>query len=707
MNLVKIMGQQDTPENSPEKSINTGAGIKNELTSQAAGALSIDQVLDEPQISPAEQRAQEVIEWAEGIYDGFEELPETNPVKAKKQGRRDAKFIDKAFEKFAEDEEKSNLIDNPDALARSLEVWSMWSEEYEGRGEEFVELVNERLYEYGRRNWREIGKETLAGLAQELAYSPLAEEGLQSVLKGYFEGPTQLLDQQHTHIQMALSAQHVLNDQKAIDKIAQIICFDTAIMPYGDDMHNTVQGDVANHAYFVQEGKNAGDLNRIREGLAGISSHGREIATSVYESSKDKLDQKHFTAFMNTYGIRDRNLASKLLDERDFLRIKGFINPANFREKLPEIEAAFKDDELAQKVVVEWYKAVALQPSLYMTEYHLTYGNRWTEANWKRKEVQELGKIEQVISIPTEDNFQFDIYLPDGDMHLIEADIESALEQYRVKIQQMKEADEEDYLCLVNAKTNPDYEGTYDVEFEISLGGRNIIACIHIQCELDSLSEHDLNKLMLSGVPDIEGEGFASAAEIWERVQNAEEERYVSKRGFKVDFISEDMLEAGLRSISFKQDPKRLQQLIAALDFKGESINYKLDRHGNLDLEGKQIYSSKLVDLIHRRTLAVLEHYMGREVLEAEGETTLGPGETGTIARPARVVFLPEGHNFSEEARMHYLLQQGKDLKVRSEERRLYNSRSRDRNSTYRQATEVDDPNLDPIEIKIDNPAII
>ncbi len=704
------MEEQNNPESNPER-IKSGAGEKpaEDLAGHTIGSLSIQQALHdtEPGLSANEVELQAVVEWAETVYDEFDALPETNPVKAKKEKRRDERFIDRALAQFSETQEQNHLIDNPRALARSLELWTMWSEEYEGRGEEFVSLVNSRLYEHSRRNWNNMSKPTLAGLAQELAHSPLAKDGLESTLKGYFEGPGQIKDRQHANLQMCLSAQHVLNDQKAIDKITEIVCFKTDVMPYSGVMHDVVQGDVANYAYFVEEGKNAGDLNRIREGLAGISSFGRKIAREVYEGgSKDKLNKRHANAFMKTYGLTDWELASKLLDERDFLRIKEHSSPAKFRMRQDDIEAIFKDD-LSRKIVFEWYKEVSLSPSPYLMEYNQTFGNRWTEENWKRKEVQEFGVIEQIISIPTEDGFQFDIYLPEGDMHLSEDDIEAALAQYRTKIQSMKDADEDDYTHLKQAKTDPDYEGSYDIEFEITIAGREIAASVHTQCELDSLSEHDLNKLMLANIPDLSGEDFISADTIWQRMHRAEEERYVSKRGFKVDFKSEDLLQAGLESITFKQDPQNLQQLLASLDFKGQPIEYRLDEFGNLDLEGRQLYSSKLIGVIHRRTLAVLEHYMSKDVLETEEGKTISSGEAGTITRPASVVFLPEGSNFSESARQRYMLEQGKDLMVRSEERKLNNPRAKGRNSTYRRATEVDDSNLEPIKLVVNNPAIV
>jgi hypothetical protein len=311
----------------------------------------------------------------------------------------------------------------------------------------------------------------------------------------------------------------------------------------------------------------------------------------------------------------------------------------------------------------------------YYQEFMLAFGSRSSIDGLASKAERGYDYVvDDIITLPLDQDNAVDIFIPKG-TNITVADLKDLLGKLRTVIAQVDQELEDELFAQTSV---------YFVHHE----GKAIMITLRMLCEVDKLSEHGLNQLIYEDVPDLEGSDFSNAAEI-----------------FKVDFKSQHVRLSGMEGISFKQDPEDVSSLIVKLNYRGQQIAYKIDGYGNLDLEGRRLYSEKVRDAIHRRTLAVLEHYVTRPVLETS-EGTIKANETGTTARIASVVYLERGKNFSQQARGFYLEQRGKDLAVKSELRKL-SPRAQGRNSTFRRATEVDDPSLEPLKIYITDPIIV
>lgn len=651
--------------------------------------------------------ASQAIKWASDILDNFLQLPSSRPVKQKKVDVRDGNFVRKHLEHvYIEGKANGSILLQPDLLAQSLESWTVAAEEQGGRTSRFLEITIYELGEMAKRQWKDMTKENLAGVMQGWTHAEFAADAFQYIVKKHFEGPGKLEDMLTAYLDLSLSTQYVLDDQPTIDRIADTLYYRTNVIPRGGQ----IQQAIYNCTYRVDNlelCKLANDVDKVSAGVSLIASGDRDTYIQDFYTGaiawESAANIRSF-AEANKLGV---SAATKLLEDRRealkfFLVEQAAFDPVDLKNKLSQ---TFGEE------ITEWVWQAAFVSSQALAEYVRTFGARamskvmceaFMDGNEQNPELPGSYKVSDVLSIPMHNDLMLDILIPE--------DWEHNPDELAVLLQEVNNlVGAQGYVDAEERLTNEEYGIRQALGYSrlltnnLQLGEHRVVCAARFSCDLDRLQEHALNKLMWEDIQSIPVEQLGSNEAIAERIRQ-NQRRFVSKRGFKVEFHSDDLLQCGLQRIIFKKDPDFPRTLNVGVIYRDQPINFKLNEQLRIELEGRKLHSERLKETIEQRALAILEDYMTREALESS-EGTISGAETGTTTRISHLAYLPQGHNFSKDAWEHCRSEQGADLRALSLRRKLVDSEGR--NSTYRRATEYDDPNAEPLEIYIKNSRIV
>lgn len=640
----------------------------------------------------------ETILWATTFHDTFAELPWQNKS-ARKLNRQDGQFVRRGLRRHEDGQVGESIFERPDELATALETWAGLARDNDGRSSRFLELITEELHDYAKNNWRDISRPTLAGHIQGLAHAGLATNSLERILSGYFEGPDTELEQLQAYWEFCMSVESILEDGRAVDKLAEIICFTgNPVLPTETTFHQNVS--TAYSRFVDEETTHLGhEISSLMASIVQISSQPHSLVEiwgeDTFRMSPDEMYQDTIDKIRQRHGLS--------VEEAE----RWYSTRARIRDRINTIGTSSLDDlretvrEAHGEEALKWMDEVYLGPSRYTAEYFnaVAFRTRRDALIKVLEQDSRIRKVKDVFSIPVNDQHVVDVYLAqtfegsETDMGLVGRTLDVEVQKFLADIP-------EGLRGPFDGRASQ-YAEQRHYEFEVD--GQVVSFTFRRSCKLDQLQEHELNQLMWQVIPDIEDEAYQSATEIADRIKQYER-RFVSQRGFSVGFKSVDMVSQGFESITFKQDPQQAGALAVTLMCNGQSYRYRINSRKQLDLEGRQLRGTKLRDRIERRTLAILEDYATREAHETS-EGSIAGAETGTRTRIPTIAYLPVGHKFSQEAWEHYRVEQGGDLRVKS---MLMQERDpQRRNATYRRATEVDDPNIEPLEIYIQNPQIV
>lgn len=679
--------------------------IEESQTPHAENKVPNNTETDVKQYENGHSEESKAIKWASDTLDEFLKLPSTRPVKQKKADSRDRNFVRKHLENTRIDDENiGSILRHPDLLAQSLESWAVAAQEKGGRSSRFYEVAVRELGEIAKQQWRDTSKKELAGIMRGWTHAEFAEDAFEHIAKKHFEGPGKLTDQLHAYLDLALAIQYVLDDQPTIDKISDTLYYRTNAIPRGGH----IQQAVINSTYRVDDlelCRLGNDIDKISAGVSLIASGDRSAYKHDYYSGVPEGDM---TAIILSFAkANDISIiaATRILDDRRqalkaFLEEQEAFDPRKLKEVLT--------DEFGEEVA-NWVWQAAYVTSPARAEYVRTFGARamsnvMREAFKARNEMYrqhpDAYAIKEVLSIPTPNNMMLDILIPEDWEHNPD-ELATLLQGVSdlVGTEGFDEAEE----SLKDEESGQAMGYSRLLTKSLYLGEHRVVCAARFSCDLDRLQEHDLNKLMWRNLQSLPVEQFGSNETIGERIRQGQR-RFVSKRGFRVTFSSDELTQNGLQSMTIKQDPERPRTLRVVLHYNGQPLCFKLNDRLQIDLEGRRLHSERLQQIIEQRTLAILEDYMTREALESS-EGTISGAETGTTTRIAHLAYLPQGYNFSEDAWEHCRREQGIDLRTMSVRRKLVDGEGR--NSTYRRATEYDDPNTDPLEIYVNNTSII
>lgn len=665
-----------------------------------------------PERVEAIEQDKQVLEWAENIRSQFCDLPESQPKKSnKKSQQRDRNFLINTFgEVGLSESEPRHVLYRPDVVARMFESWLVAADEDEtGRTDELLDSAADYLSGKISKDWEKVPKETLAGYVKELAHDSLAKDYLEELFASYFEGPNTREERLISYINLNLAAQFVLQDQAAIDYLTRVSSFRTSVLPRGElikDIH-TYGNCLKVKDYSLRK-----DAELLHNGLSAISTLGAK-ETDYIKPSPDEIESYQYNyissslLYLKEEGYAKKE-ALKHLEERYGLIERyqdGEFSELTAVEFQAQVRQEYGDE------TAEWFVAAQFIASDYRKEYLGTFGHRANALIQAEVFAEESGiykdcRAQDVVS-GLLDNGVVDIYLPlnlrlsHQDYKLI---LDEAIKVYDHKVDEITERVANTGLKVVEELVY-DGERVVDVDFKgqvLHIGLRN-------RCLLDVLHEHDLNRLMWKDVPNIEGEDFISSQEISQRIKD-NYRWLVGPRTFEVEFKSDEMRVAGFEKITFCR-PEGEKAVHVALVHQGRPIEYKINEHWQLDLEGRGIHSERLKDIIERRTLAVLEAYSTKEVLETNKGTISEKGSTPGIGFvPAMLVWVGglkkdgEPKSFSDEQRQIYLEKEGKDLAVESAKRQQRED-AEGRHSTYRKYYGL--PDGPAIELYVDDPRII
>lgn len=681
------------------------------LAKELERTRSTDQITEEKiEIgSPIETVAQDrdVLLWAERIRDEFISLPTRHPKKGANADKRDRRFLINVFNDLTFDEtEPKNALYQPGVVARAFESWIVLADDDStGRTRVLLDTATEYLAENMAKKWDKIPKEVLAGYVQELARGGLATEHIEELLASYFEGPKSRHDQLKSYVNFCLSAQYVLDDQSAIDKMTEIASCKTLVLPYGGDIHVTINNS---HAVVadVELTRLGRDATMIWKGLRRLSSFD-EADLSMYDptltDSSQEFAKEQLRIYLGAARSDHETAVAELMKRAEitdtYLNKIDIITPATAEE----IRTKYGDE------AAEWFLAVTQSHTDTEREFLRTFGHR-TNAMRNKEFLKEKKGIDivDIVTIPsTRFGSAFEIYVPEGLM-LELGDYSQLAFLFEERIREMAGEERYDHFLESLEKKNPGLEavdrGEYSYFIALQLRDQLIYVCSRSLCDYDRLQTHDLNELLWGGVPDLEGEEFALAPVIARRIE--EKQRwYVSPRGFEVEFKSDDMRQAGLEKIAFTR-PEGARSIEVSLSRSGRTINYRINANWQLDLQGKGIHSQRLKDIIERRTLAILEDYSTHKVVETSKGTIRETGSTPGISwRPPMVVYLAEGANPSPDKIKDYFDKEGKDLLVVSAEREKTED-AKGRRSTYRKGYDYE-PDGPPIVVYPQNRRVV
>ena len=668
-------------------------------------------VIDQPDIPPQVEATEQTTNYdaesdimpvksqaiyrAVSVHDEFTALP-TNQKERKLQ-RQDKRFVRAALKQI--DDSEDHIIHRPGVVTTVLETWSALAMERGGRSQTLLETAVDEIKEYVRHNWSTLPKTVMAGLVKELSHDGLAKPGLEAIIGSYFDGPIKLADKIDALADFALSAQHLTDDQTALDLLGKIVCFDSQIIKPGSQFQQAIGASILRVDDLEVMVKHE-DLVAIISGVTRLSSYGR----GLYEKFTDvsditKVDLAPFYEYAKKGGVSfDKAIGEAQIRAQLLETFRGAL--AIDLEEFIEIVGQNMGKDRA-----EWLRDIKFASSPRIREYYQTFGYRaltsYMVEDFLAQRSDEF-KNARSISLPFMEDYQMVLAIPPT-LVVDEALISSCVLEANQKFEAQKSEGAQHYQDFIKTHGNPELARKYIINIDLTRQGKPIAVLIRGRSELDRRKDHEINKLIASDLPDITGPEFAEASAIISRIEQLER-RFVSKRGFMVRFVSDDLTSRGFEFIAFKQDTNNPAGLNVALKYGGQLIRYKLNSHRRLNVEDRAVHAPHLQEILERRTLAILEDYATREALETS-EGSIAGSERGTTTRIATLAYLPEGQNFSQEAWEHYRVERGRDLLARSLQRKLVDARGR--NTTYRRATEVDDPTAGPLEVYILDPRLI